>query len=215
VSFECRDLDDALREGAAETLAAARAHAAGCESCRERLLAWDAVSEAAVSLRRDWDSPELWPTISSRLETESRRRRLPVAIAGARGWRLAALAASLLLVAGAAAYLALGPSRPSPERALLERRLLTERALAQVERSEQDYVASIDELAKLAEPRLDQPSTPLLASYREKLQMLDAAIAECRSQIEGNRFNAHLRRELLSIYQEKQTTLRRLLEERT
>jgi hypothetical protein len=37
--------------------------------------------------------------------------------------------------------------------------------------------------------------------------LIDAAIVECRANIERNRFNAHLRRELISIYQEKQRTL--------
>jgi hypothetical protein len=101
---------------------------------------------------------------------------------------------------------------PSPEDP--QRRLLTERALRAVETSEADYVASIERLAKVAEPLLENPGSPLLTSYREKLQILDAAIADCRSEIDRNRFNAHLRRELLSVYQEKQRTLRALLEER-
>ena len=82
-----------------------------------------------------------------------------------------------------------------------------------VESSEAEYVASIEKLAAVARPLLDDPRSPLVASYREKLQLLDAAIVECRGAIERNRFNAHLRRELLSIYQEKQRTLSALLEE--
>jgi hypothetical protein len=62
-------------------------------------------------------------------------------------------------------------------------------------------------------PTLEAPRSPLLLSYREKLMLIDAAIGECRAQVEKNRFNAHLRRELLSIYQEKQRTLEQVLEE--
>ena len=50
-------------------------------------------------------------------------------------------------------------------------------------------------------------------AYREKLQLLDSAIAELRGQIEQNRFNTHLRRELLAMYQEKQRTLQDLTKE--
>ena len=36
-------------------------------------------------------------------------------------------------------------------------------------------------------PKLDEPSTPLLVSYKEKLMLLDDAIAECETNIEQNR----------------------------
>jgi len=52
-----------------------------------------------------------------------------------------------------------------------------------------------------------------MANYREKLLVLDSAIAECRAQLEQNSFNAHLRRELLSIYQMKHATLTEVLQE--
>jgi hypothetical protein len=43
--------------------------------------------------------------------------------------------------------------------------------------------------------------------------LLDDAIEECRSQINENRQNAHLRRQLLAIYSEKDRTLRELMKE--
>ena len=52
-----------------------------------------------------------------------------------------------------------------------------------------------------------------MVSYREKLLLLDAAIAECRANIEQNRWNAHLRQELLEIYQQKQRTLQDVVRE--
>ncbi len=94
-----------------------------------------------------------------------------------------------------------------------QQRLLTEEALGEVERAEAAYIRSIDRLSKLAAPQLQQASTPLMANYREKLLLLDSAIAECRAQLEQNRFNGHLRRELLAIYQMKQSTLTEVLQE--
>ena len=52
-----------------------------------------------------------------------------------------------------------------------------------------------------------------MVSYREKLMLLDDAIKECQTNIERNRQNAHLRRQLLAIYSEKQRTLQDVLRE--
>jgi hypothetical protein len=45
------------------------------------------------------------------------------------------------------------------------------------------------------------------------LDLLDAAIADCRSNLDKNRGNAHMRAELLSFYQQKQQTLQEVLRE--
>lgn len=212
MTFTCASLQAALRDAEPDALAAARAHAATCPGCREQLDAWDALAEALPSLRRSWESPQLWPRIHQSLAEESQRRgRRSIVVR----WlpRLAAFAAAIVVAAlGLVARREPGSTPPPGE---TERRLLTERALSEVERSEAEYVASIERLARVAGPLLEQPASPLLASYGEKLDLLEAAIADCRAQIERNRFNAHLRRELLSLYQEKQRTLRQVMEERT
>jgi hypothetical protein len=65
----------------------------------------------------------------------------------------------------------------------------------------------------VAETKVEEAGSPLMMSYREKLLVLDSAIAECRARIDRNRFNARLRRELLSLYQEKQHTLQQVMKE--
>jgi hypothetical protein len=213
MTFQCRDLDEALRADEPAALEAARAHAETCPACRESLAAWDEVGAAAPGLRRSWESPELWPRIHQSLAEESQRRMARETVW--RRWLTVAAAAGLVAVAASGLVLWRPWTGTAPSTVLddSKRRLLTEQALQQVESSEADYVASIDKLAAVARPLLDDPRSPLLASYREKLQLLDSAIVECRGAIERNRFNAHLRRELLSIYQEKQRTLSALLEE--
>src|SRR5437879_11815327 len=87
------------------------------------------------------------------------------------------------------------------------KRLLNKQAVREVEAAEAAYNKSIEKLSALAGPRIEHAATPLMVSYREKLLLLDGAIAECRANIEQNRWNAHLRQELLEIYQQKQRTL--------
>jgi hypothetical protein len=83
----------------------------------------------------------------------------------------------------------------------------------QVEQAEQNYVKSIDNLAQLAKPKLAAASTPLMVNYREKLDLLDTAIGDLRSNLEKNSANAYMRNELLTYYQEKQKTLEQVLRE--
>jgi len=91
--------------------------------------------------------------------------------------------------------------------------LLTERAVDDVEAAEETYLASIEKLSRVAEPRLASSTSPVMLNYREKLALLDSAIADLRSGIEQNRYNTHLRRELLAAYREKQQTLQNLMKE--
>ena len=73
---------------------------------------------------------------------------------------------------------------------------------------------AIDKLATEAKPQLANSETPLMASYREKLFVLDSAIGDLRAQAAQNPSNAHLRFELLAMYQEKQRTLEEIVEEK-
>ena len=71
---------------------------------------------------------------------------------------------------------------------------------------------AIDQLAAETKPQLESPATPLLTSYKEKLLVLDSAIDELRMEAGRNPSNAHLRYQLLAMYQEKQETLQEVLE---
>jgi hypothetical protein len=185
LKFRCEDLDQALREQEPALLTAAGEHAMDCVSCREELKWWREISTAAKGLHTEWESAGLWGRIQA-----GRRRK----------WVFLAAAAAVLI-----AVALVWPSRKaSPD-------FLTERALAEAQSAEAAYIASIDRLAKLAEPRLAQAESPLLASYRERLQLLDEAIAELKTQAEGNPFYAQVRGELAALYKEKQKTLEEVL----
>jgi hypothetical protein len=212
----CKDRERILRQQDPAQLEALRHHAGSCAECSEELRWWDEISAAAPHLRRSWESPYLWPRIAGALAEESERRRawtLPRLWNALRPhWQPAVVALALLLVTASSVWLLL--RRPmatvTPD---TQRRLLTEQAVRDAEKSEEAYSAAIERLNKLAGPKVENPTTPLMASYREKLLLLDDAIAECRAQAKQNPGNPQLRQELLSMFQEKERTLEEVAQE--
>lgn len=221
--FDCNELEAALREDSPELMRALEEHADACAACRTELVLWREISAAAHTMQKEWATPGLWPRIARGLETEAGRAR------GWRGWlswegspilrwQTAVATLALVLVGGATSWFVLhreiaskGPqftvSQPD------NKHLLTDQAVQQVEAAEKAYEQSIDKLAKLAEPKLQNDSDPLMANYREKLDLLDAAIRDCRSNLDKNSANAYLREQLASFYKEKQKTLEEILRE--
>ena len=175
------------------------------------------LSVAARSLHREWDSPGLWPAIDAGIrdvEAGLQIRREPHAMGR---WKALAAAAVIAVTLAPSSWLGwrwfmLAPKPDEAARQQQREQLLTEDALAAIEASEAKYIEAIDELTRLTAPRLDMPDSPLLVNLQERLTIIDAAIAEYRAEIAGNRFNAHLRRQLLWVYQEKRRTLEQIQE---
>jgi hypothetical protein len=212
----CTDRERVLSGEAPELFAAFEAHAQGCRACANEIAAWNRIAQAGPSLRKTWDSPELWPAIRQRLAEES---QTPAARGARRPWLRWLPAAAMAALFGIAAA-GLLVFRNSGGRDPLAARwqttkdpILAESAANDVDAAEKSYVDSIERLSRLAEPRLLAASTPIELNYRERLAVLDSAIADLRSSIEQNRYNTHLRRELLTVYQEKQKTLQDLMKE--
>lgn len=201
MNISCEQIDELLLEGDLASLERAAHHARTCDACRDRLAAWNDISATARSLRTTWESDLLWPRIERGIRNERRAARVHL-------WQIAA-AIALTIGLAAAMWRAL---QVRAEQKAFDRAILRESAVEQVEKSERAHVAAIDQLEKLAEPKLEQ-ETPLMVSYKEKLMLLDDAIAECQTNIQQNRQNAHLRRQLLAIYSEKQRTLQDVLRE--
>jgi hypothetical protein len=221
-TISCNDRDRVFEDGSPAEWAALESHAATCAACAEQLRSWKSLSVAAAELRDDSDSPSLWPRIQrslveqaatvqpapSRWSWESLRQGFSLS------WQtVAAGAIVLVLAASAGLYHRHSDSgTPSVSRAPQSGDLLRNNALADVERTESAYMQAIDKLAADAKPQLDKSGTPLLANYREKLMVLDSAIDDLRAQTGQNPSNAHLRYQLLAMYQEKQRTLEEVLE---
>lgn len=196
--FQCNDLERALRSP--ELMPDARAHAETCERCRNELFLWSEISRVAPQLHEEWESPSLWPRIASEMETaRTRRKVVPI-------WRWAAAAAAVIFMA----VILMQPWKSG--RRTQETDFLTDDALRQVQQAEGVYAQSIEHLSKVAGAGLEQSPTPLAAAYREKLTVLDSAIAEIKANIAANRYNVYLQNQLASLYREKQNTLQEWLQ---
>ncbi|MFI5093151.1 MAG: hypothetical protein WCE50_04440 [Candidatus Acidiferrum sp.] len=216
MNIKCEDRDRIFENGTPAEWAALEAHSADCAGCAEELRSWKALSAAAQELRDYSDTPPLWPRIERALAEQAARRQrakrwdwLYLGGGFTLGLQTAAAAALVLLLTVSAGWVYLHrPGSVAPD----DHSLLKSSALAKVERAQAAYEQAIDKLAAQAKPQLENPGTPLQASYREKLLVLDSAISDLRAQAGMNPSNAQLRQQLLAMYQEKQQTLEDILE---
>jgi hypothetical protein len=216
MNIGCNDRERVFLDGSREEWAALEQHANTCAVCAEELGAWKVLSAAAGEMRDYQESPTLWARIESSLRQQQAAPVSRKSFWRARGfwrrvspaWQSALVGAMVVALAISGGYLYTHRTAPAVDRG---NKLLKTSALAEVERTEREYLSAIDKLAADAGPQL-AADTPLMASYREKLLVLDSAIADLRVQAGENPSNAHLRYQLLAMYQEKQQTLQDVLE---
>ena len=215
MNIDCHDRERIFLEGTVEEWSALEAHAAACAACRYELDSWKSLSVSASDLRQEWNSPTLWPRIERALAEQAATKSSGWKAffanwnLNAPQWQTVAAALLLTVLTFSALVFVLKPRNHDIDEA---QRLLKNDAVRNVERAESQYEQAIDKLDAQARPQLAGTSTPLMASYREKLQVLDSAIADLKSQAGMNPANGHLRRQLLAMYQEKQDTLEQVLE---
>ena len=205
MNITCTQLDDLLFDGSPLAMETAARHAKGCAACAEKLAEWNEIADTAQSLHETWRSDLLWPRIERSLRQEKKRTPLT------RIWQYAA-AVLLTFGLGGTMWYAI---RVQEHDAAFDKRILQVSALDEVERAENEHVRAIARLEGMADAKLDRSESPLMVSYKEKLMLLDDAIAECQSNIDRNRQNAHLRKQLLAMYSDKQQTLEDVLREDT
>ncbi|HEV1995520.1 MAG TPA: hypothetical protein VGR03_14410 [Candidatus Acidoferrum sp.] len=216
---DCNDRDRIFEDGTPAEWAALEEHAVFCPLCAEEVRAWKSLSGAAKELRDYSDSPSFWPRIERALAEEAARNAqraerkswfsfLP---SFSPAWQAALAGAFVLVLTISGGWLIVH----RPDRTIdNDKSLLKSSALMEVESAETVYERAIDKLAAQTKPQLENPATPLLANYHEKLLLLDSAIGELRAQAGMNPSNAQLRYQLLAMYQEKQHTLEEVLEAR-
>lgn len=203
MNIQCSNLDDLLFDASPLSMRTAEEHAAQCPACAEKLESWNELSATAQSLHATWQSDLLWPRIERALREEKRRSPM-------RGLSRVAAAALLTLGLGGTVLYTV---REQVRDANFDKKIITISAVEEAEEAERQHVAAIAKLEKLADAKLEDTESPLMVSYKEKLMLLDDAIAECQANIDRNRQNAHLRDQLLAMYSEKQQTLTDVLRE--
>jgi hypothetical protein len=204
--LQCSDLDRALRTP--ELMPEMRAHSQQCEACARQLHLWSEISRLAPELHREWESPLLWQRIGASLS----REKQPPKAAPAWRWVLSMAAVALLAVALYQPWRSNQPrdNQPRDNQPRANQPagdLMTEAAFQEVRQTEVAYVRSIARLSALAVGAMQQSPSPLAAAYREKLLLLDAAIADLQANVENNRYNTYLETELAGLYRAKQETL--------
>jgi hypothetical protein len=221
MNVTCKDRERIFEDGSAADWAALEAHAAACAACAEEVRAWKSLSVAARELQDYSPNPQLWTRIERALVEEdarkaqraARKRWLSFFPAISVGWQAALAAAFVLILTVSVGWKLLVPVS-EVDRGQHDQSLLKSAALKEVESTERAYEKAIDKLAAEAKPQLEDPATPLMANYHEKLLVLDSAINDLRAQAGLNPSNAQLRHQLLAMYQEKQQTLEEVLEAR-
>lgn len=205
MKIRCEQLDDLLLEGDELSMRIVAEHAQDCAECLEKLADWNDISETAKTLQTSWSSDLLWPRIERALRQETN-------VTARRSQRFMRVAAAALLTVsvGATTWYAV---RDTNRDAAYDQKILRMSAVEDIERAEKLYLDAIDRLEQTADEKLDEPATALMVNYKEKLILLDDAIAELEAGIAENRHNAHLRRELLAMYSEKQRTLQAVIRE--
>jgi hypothetical protein len=208
MTFDCKDLERAL--AVPELMSDAHEHAKVCDACRRELWLWSEMSAVAPGLREEWETPDLWPKVRETLAAEQKaaKRRNT---GWHRDWRILAGVAAVLAIAVSVLIMKYSQPAAAPK-AQPDSDFLTEQTLKEVEQTEAAYRASIDKLSRLAQPRLDASESAVAIAAREKLMTLDSEIANVRSTVNHNRFNAQLQADLAVLYRDKQDTLKEILQ---
>jgi predicted anti-sigma-YlaC factor YlaD len=212
MKFECGDLERAL--AVSDLMPEAREHLKTCADCRREYRLWTEISSSARELHQEWESADLWPKIRQAIQAETK----PAAPwwRESKIWALAAVVVAAVLLPLRLWHAPVQPqasptAQTSAKTSRTDRDFLTDQALREVEKNEAAYRQSIDKLSRLAQPELATAASPSVVNAKEKLLLLDSAIADTRANVTSNRFNVHLQNTLADLYREKQQTLQELL----
>lgn len=179
-------------------------HAAGCEECRA-IIEIDAEIGAAAAELRTVPPPDRTILRTAMVEISGRESNRPRF-----RWTVAAAAVLLPFLLGFPFVLW---DRPSRDQQAVEQWTLETTVIDAAERSAAEHERAVDDLAAVAEPLLEDASSPLMVSYREKLLLLDQALAEVDEAIDLNRQNSQLHQQRFALTVEKQKTLRSVIQE--
>jgi anti-sigma factor RsiW len=180
----CEQCNEWLGDAVDGTLDADRqaqidAHCRGCLACRELLADLKDIRATAATLDRLTPSPDVWRAIAAKVERPNVfRSRLAVA------WPQLAAAAALVIVLGAAAWLATGPYwRGRTDSAASD---LVRNAASELQLAEQHYTNAIATLEKLTVNRDSTLDPSVAAEIAQSLASIDRAIDDSRTALKSD-----------------------------
>lgn len=189
-------------------------HLENCPTCRIELGCEKLLLQSVRSIQEFMAPDGLWPKISAALRGRDKPPplwdRIKTSASGLLTTRLkpaVALCALFLMAAGIGYYYFAG----IPWNGNLDNKALI---LKELEQTEDDYLAAIDKLARLVESEKDSISPEFYELSRERLNLLDSFIAQCKDAIRENRFSTNAQHYLFAAYQEKVETLKMMSEKR-
>jgi len=184
-------------------------HLKTCAVCQEWMKQDTRMLSLAKSLKKPLKSPYLWSRIEESLKEEQQKGiRSEVKDSRRSLLRLLPAAAAVLLIISVGFYFLLKQDTGKSG-------ILTESALAKVEKKEREYIEAIEELEERVLPKMADINLELTLLYRDRLETIDDQIEQCREALAENPANAHIRRYMLAALQDKEHTLKELLRSET
>jgi predicted anti-sigma-YlaC factor YlaD len=178
-------------------------HMRTCPECSEAFERDRKMLDMSRSLKAEVKVPDLW----DRIESDLRNRR---DIQTGRQWKFSIFRIAAILMLGFILGLSL-VSRLRNERNDTPSGLLADSVLKNVEVQQKAYERAITELEIVASTRLVTLNQELMFLYRDRLEVIDEQIAQCREALATSHANAHIHRYLLAALQDKQETLKEIM----
>lgn len=179
-------------------------HLKGCTDCQVAAAEDTALMTRIQELKEPVESPWLWSRIEAHLDEEKARKTHARFTVTARMKPVIRFASVLVLGVVIGMVIIRGPG-------LRDVNLLTSASLKKIERREQAYVRAINALEEKADVQMAGMDVELMLLYRDRLETVEAQIAQCREALEENPGNAHIRHYMLAALRDKKETLEELL----
>ena len=178
-----------------------RSHVKLCSLCQNHIAEEKRLISVIKDLKQPVEAPELWNRIEGSLKAEQRLSKsfYTNTVVFRR------IAAVLIIAVGLSVYFM---SRNS----FSDSKLLNQSALLKVVKKEKEYESAISELEKIALVKMTGLDLELMFLYRDRLDTINTQISQCKEAISENPANTHIRRYLLMALQDKQETMKELLE---
>lgn len=178
-------------------------HMHTCPECREAYERDRKLLDMSRSLKEEVKAPGLWDRIESNLRNQ-RNVRI------GRLWKFSAFRIAAILTLGFILGLSLMFGLRG-DRDNLPSGLLADSVLKNVEARQKAYESAITELEDIASTRLVTLNQELMFLYRERLEVIDEQIEQCREALATSPANAHIHRYLLAALGDKQETLKEIM----